>query len=194
NASRLNALTAGEIDLADGINPSDGDSIEDNADLQLIERPSMNIGYLGLTVTREPFDQKEVRQAMNYAIDQEGIIDAFYEGRAEVAVNPMPSCIEGYNEDIEGYEYDPEKAKELLEEAGLEDGFEMELWAMPEPRPYMPDGQIIAEVIQKDLAEVNIDAEIVSHEWATYLELAEKGDADAFLLGWTGDNGDPDNF
>lgn len=194
NASRLNALTAGEIDLADGINPSDGDSIEDNADLQLIERPSMNIGYLGLTVTREPFDQKEVRQAMNYAIDQEGIIDAFYEGRAEVAVNPMPSSIEGYNEDIEGYEYDPEKAKELLEEAGLEDGFEMELWAMPEPRPYMPDGQKIAEVIQKDLAEVNIDAEIVSHEWATYLELAEKGDADAFLLGWTGDNGDPDNF
>src|SRR5699024_6171680 len=105
NASRLNALTAGEIDLADGINPSDGDSIEDNADLQLIERPSINIGYLGLTVTRQPFDQKEVRQAMNYAIDQEGIIDAFYEGRAEVAVNPMPSSIEGYNEDIEGYEY-----------------------------------------------------------------------------------------
>src|SRR5699024_1591287 len=94
--------------------PSDGDSIEDNADLQLIERPSMNIGYLGLTVTREPFDQKEVRQAMNYAIDQEGIIDAFYEGRAEVAVNPMPSSIEGYNEDIEGYEYDPEKAKSYL--------------------------------------------------------------------------------
>lgn len=194
NASRLNALTAGEIDLADGINPSDGESIESDPELQLIERPSMNIGYLGLTVTREPFDQKEVRQAMNYAIDQEAIIDAFYEGRAEEAVNPMPSTIEGYNEDIEGYDYDPEKAKELLKEADLEDGFEMELWAMPEPRPYMPDGQKIAEVIQKDLAEVNIDAEIVSHEWATYLELAEKGEADAFLLGWTGDNGDPDNF
>ena len=194
NASRLNALNAGEIDLADGINPSDGEAIENDPELQLIERPSMNIGYLGLTVTREPFDQKEVRQAMNYAIDQEAIIEAFYEGRAEEAVNPMPDTIEGYNEDIEGYEYDPEKAKELLKEADLEDGFEMELWAMPEPRPYMPDGQKIAEVIQKGLAEVNIDAEIVSHEWATYLELAEKGEADAFLLGWTGDNGDPDNF
>src|SRR5699024_2395008 len=194
NASRLNALNAGEIDLADGINPSDGEAIENDPELQLIERPSMNIGYLGLTVTRQPFDQKEVRQAMNYTNDQEAIIEAFYEGRAEEAVNPMPSTIEGYNEDIEGYEYDPEKAKELLKEADLEDGFEMELWAMPEPRPYMPDGQKIAEVIQKDLAEVNIDAEIVSHEWATYLELAEKGEADAFLLGWTGDNGDPDNF
>src|SRR5699024_10091438 len=67
NASRLNALNAGEIDLADGINPSDGEAIENDPELQLIERPSMNIGYLGLTVTREPFDQKEVRQAMNYA-------------------------------------------------------------------------------------------------------------------------------
>src|SRR5699024_9224840 len=109
NASRLNALTAGEIDLADGINPSDGESIENDAELQLIERPSMNVGYLGLTVTREPFDQKEVRQAMNYAIDQQAIIDAFYEGRAEEAVNPMPSTIEGYNEDIDGYEHDTEK-------------------------------------------------------------------------------------
>lgn len=194
NSARLNALLSGEIDLADGINPSDATSIEDNPDLQLIERPSMNVGYLGLTVTREPFDQVEVRQAMNHAIDKEAIIDAFYEGRAEVAVNPMPSSIEGYNDEIEGYDYDPEKAKELLKEAGLEDGFEMELWAMPVPRPYMPDGQKIAEVIQKNLADINVKAEIVSHEWATYLELAEKGDADAFMLGWTGDNGDPDNF
>lgn len=194
NSARLNALLSGEIDLADGINPSDATSIEDNPDLQLIERPSMNVGYLGLTVTREPFDKVEVRQAMNHAIDKQAIIDAFYEGRAEIAVNPMPSSIEGYNEEIEGYDYDPEKAKELLKEAGLEDGFEMELWAMPVPRPYMPDGQKIAEVIQKNLADINVKAEIVSHEWATYLELAEKGDADAFMLGWTGDNGDPDNF
>lgn len=194
NAARLNALTAGEIDLADGINPSDGEQIEENPDLQLFERPSMNVGYLGLTVTREPFDNKEVRQAMNYAIDKEAIIDAFFEGRADIAVNPIPSSIEGYNEDIEGYEYNPEKAQELLEEAGYGDGFDMELWAMPVPRPYMPDGEKVAEVIQKNLADIGVTAEIVSHEWATYLELASKGDADAFMLGWTGDNGDADNF
>lgn len=194
NAARLNALTAGEIDLADGINPSDGEQIEGDADLQLFERPSMNVGYLGLTVTREPFDKKEVRQAMNHAINKEEIIDAFFEGRADEAINPIPESIEGFNEDIEGYDYDPEKAKELLKEADLEDGFDMELWAMPVPRPYMPDGEKVAEVIQKNLADVGITAEIVTHEWATYLELAEKGDADAFMLGWTGDNGDADNF
>ena len=115
NSARLNALMAGGIDLADGINPSDGKSIEDNEKLQLFERPSMNVGYLGLTVTRPPFDKKEVRQAINYAIDKQSIIDSFFEGRANIAKNPMPPSISGYNEDVEGYEYNPEKAKELLE-------------------------------------------------------------------------------
>ena len=194
NSARLNALMAGDIDLADGINPSDGKSIEDNEKLQLFERPSMNVGYLGLTVTRPPFDKKEVRQAINYAIDKQSIIDSFFEGRANVAKNPMPPSISGYNDDVEGYEYNPEKAKELLKSVGLEDGFEMDLWAMPVPRPYMPDGKKVAEVIQKNLADIGITAKIVSHEWATYLDLASKGDADAFMLGWTGDNGDADNF
>jgi peptide/nickel transport system substrate-binding protein len=194
NSARLNALIAGNIDLADGINPSDGKSIEDNENLQLFERPSMNVGYLGLTVTRPPFDKKEVRQAINYAIDKQAIVDSFFEGRADVAKNPMPPSISGYNDEVEGYEYNPEKAKELLKSVGLEDGFEMELWAMPVPRPYMPDGKKVAEVIQKNLADIGITAKIVSHEWATYLDLASKGDADAFMLGWTGDNGDADNF
>ncbi|KUP08525.1 peptide ABC transporter substrate-binding protein [Bacillus coahuilensis p1.1.43] len=194
NSARLNALIAGEIDIADGINPSDASQIEGEEDLELVKRPSMNVGYLGLTNTREPFDDPKVRQAMNYAINKQGIIDALYEGQAEAAKNPMPPSISGYNESIEGYEYDPEKAKELLKEAGLEDGFEMELWAMPVPRPYMPDGQKAAELIQADLEKVGITAEIVSFEWATYLEKARNGEADAFLLGWTGDNGDADNF
>ena len=194
NSARLNALMAGDIELADGINPSDGKSIEDNDKLQLFERPSMNVGYLGLTVTRPPFDKVEVRQAINYAIDKQSIIDSFFEGRANIAKNPMPPSISGYNDDVEEYEYNPEKAKELLKSVGLEDGFEMELWAMPVPRPYMPDGKKVAEVIQKNLADIGITAKIVSHEWATYLELASKGDADAFMLGWTGDNGDADNF
>ncbi|MFS0690288.1 ABC transporter substrate-binding protein [Sporosarcina sp. 179-K 8C2 HS] len=194
NSARLNSLIAGEIDLADGINPADGEKIEGNADLQLIERPSMNVGYLGLTVTRPPFDKKEVRQAMNYAINKETIIESFFEGRANIAKNPMPPSISGYNDDIEPYEYNPEKAKELLAKAGYPDGFEMELWAMPVPRPYMPDGAKVAEVIQSNLADIGVKAKIVSYEWPTYLDKASKGEADAFMLGWTGDNGDADNF
>ncbi len=193
NSARLNALNTGEIDLADGINPSDAASIKGNSKLQIFERPSMNVGYLGLTVTRPPFDNVKVRQAVNYAIDKQAIVDAFFEGQAEVAKNPMPPVIEGYNDDVKGYEYDPEKAKALLKEAGY-DGKEIELWAMPVPRPYMPDGQKVAEAIQKNLSDVGMKAKIVTFEWATYLDKAAKGEADAFLLGWTGDNGDADNF
>ncbi|MCZ8536974.1 ABC transporter substrate-binding protein [Paenisporosarcina quisquiliarum] len=194
NSARLNALNTGEIDLADGVNPADGKSVEGNSELQLFERPSMNVGYLGLTSTRPPFDKVEVRQAINHAIDKQAIVDAFFEGRAEVAKNPMPPVISGYNDDIPGYDFDPAKAKALLAEAGLAEGFEMELWAMPVPRPYMPDGQKVAEVIQSNLADVGIKAKIVTFEWATYLEKARNGEADAFMLGWTGDNGDADNF
>ena len=193
NTARFNELVKGDIDLADGINPSDRASIEANSELQLIERPSMNVGYLGLTNTRPPFDNKLVRQAVNHAIDKQAIIDAFFDGGAEIAVNPMPSSINGYNDEIKGYEYNPEKAKELLAEAGY-DGSEIELWAMPVARPYMPDGAKVAEVIQKNLADIGMPAKIVSFEWATYLEKAKNGEADAFMLGWTGDNGDADNF
>lgn len=193
NSARLNALTSGDIDIADGINPSDAASIEGNADLQLFKRPSLNVGYLGLTVTRKPFDDKKVRQAVNHAIDKKAIVEAFFEGQAEVAKNAMPPVIQGFNDEITDYEYDPEKAKKLLKESNY-DGKEIELWAMPVPRPYMPDGQKIAEAIQKNLEDIGMKSKIVNYEWGTYLEKASKGEADAFLLGWTGDNGDADNF
>ena len=194
NSARLNALKTGEIDLATGISPSDASSVEADSNLQLIERPSLNVGYLGMTVTRKPFDDKKVRQAVNYAIDKEALISAFYEGKADVATNPMPPAVSGFNEEISAYPYDPEKAKALLKEAGYDGSKALELWAMPVPRPYMPDGQKIAEAIQKNLEDVGIKTKIVSYEWATYLEKAAKGEADMFLLGWTGDNGDADNF
>ncbi len=194
NTARLNALANGEIDLMDGVNNSDEATVTNNDQLQLIERPSMNVGYLGFTTNRPPFDNKLVRQALNHAIDKQGIIDAFYGGKAEAAKNPMPPSIEGYNNEIEDYSYDLEKAKELLAEAGYPDGFDMDLWAMPVARPYMPEGMKVAEVIQASFAEIGVKAEIQSVDWATYLEKAAKGEFDAYMLGWTGDNGDPDNF
>ncbi len=194
NTARLNSLTNGEIDIMDGLNNSDEATVLGNDKLQIIERPSMNVGYLGLTTTRKPFDNKLVRQAINHAIDKKSIIDAFYGGKADPAVNPMPSSIEGYNDAIEPYPYDLDKAKALLKEAGYEKGFEIDLWAMPVARPYMPEAQKVAEVIQESLSQIGVKANIQSVEWATYLDKAAKGEFDMFMLGWTGDNGDPDNF
>jgi peptide/nickel transport system substrate-binding protein len=194
NSARLNALANGEIDIMDGLNNSDEATVKANDNLQVIERPSMNVGYIGFTTTRKPFDNKLVRQAINYAIDKKSIINAFYGGKALEAVNPMPPSIEGYNKSIEPYPYDLEKAKELLKEAGYEKGFETDLWAMPVARPYMPEAQKVAEVIQESLSKIGVKAKIQSVDWATYLDKAAKGEFDMFMLGWTGDNGDADNF
>lgn len=194
NSARLNALVSGEIDMMDGVEPENIEQIETNEELEVLTRPSLNLGYIGLTTTREPMDNKLVRQALNHAIDKDTIIESFFAGQAIPAKNPIPPSVEGYNDDIEGYAYDPEKAKELLEEAGLGDGFDMELWAMPVARPYMPDSNKVAEYVQSNLADIGVNAEIVSYEWATYQEKAVEGEADAFFLGWTGTNGDAHDF
>ncbi|MYL35212.1 ABC transporter substrate-binding protein [Pontibacillus yanchengensis] len=196
NSARLNALMTGEVDLIDGVNPSDVERIESDPNLQIMERPSMNVGYMAFTMNRDTpmAAEQKVRQALSHAVPKEQIIEAFYGGLAEPAKTVMPPSIEGYNDDIEDYEYDVEKAKSLLAEAGFEDGFEFDLWYMPVPRPYIPEGQKIAEVLQQSFAEIGVTANLQTADWGTYLEKASKGDFDAFLLGWTGDNGDPDNF
>lgn len=194
NSARMNALSTGEVDLIDGVNYSDVPTIEGNKNLQPFFRPSFNTGYLGLNVEHGPLKDKKVRQALNHAIDKQALIDAFYAGEAQPAINPMPPVIAGYNDSVKDYEYDPAKAKELLKEAGYEDGFEITLWAMPVARDYMPDAKKVSEVIKKQFEEIGVKSKIVSYEWATYLEKLRVGEADAFLIGWTGDNGDADNF
>ncbi|WP_018132032.1 ABC transporter substrate-binding protein [Effusibacillus pohliae] len=194
NTARLTALKSGEIDVMDGLNPSDVKQVEADSKLQVLLRPSMNVGYLAMNNTKKPFDNPKVRQAISMAINKKGLIDSFYAGLAQPAVNPMPPSVWGYNKDIKDYEYNPEKAKQLLAEAGYPNGFETDFWAMPVARPYMPQPQKIAEAIQADLAKIGIKTKIVSFEWATYLKKTKNGEHPMALLGWTGDNGDPDNF
>ncbi|MDR6226215.1 peptide/nickel transport system substrate-binding protein [Desmospora profundinema] len=194
NSARLTALQSGDIDIMDGLNPNDADTVTSNDQLQLYERPPMNVGYLAFNTEKEPFDNKKVRQALNHAVNKEGLIKSLYAGKAEPAANPMPPSIWGFNEEVEGYEYDLEKAKKLLKEAGYEDGFEVVFHAMPVPRPYMPDGKKAAEFMQADFEKIGVKTKIVSPEWSTYLEETNQGEHDMALLGWTGDNGDPDNF
>lgn len=194
NTARLTALKSGEIDIMDGLNPSDKKQVEADSKLQLLLRPSMNVGYLSMNNSKPPFDNVKVRQAISMAINKKGLIDAFFNGLAEPAKNPLPPSLWGYNKNIQDYGYDPEKAKQLLAQAGFPNGFETELWAMPVARPYMPQPQKIAEALQSDLGKIGIKAKIVSFEWATYLKKTKNGEHSMALLGWTGDNGDPDNF
>ncbi|SER39978.1 ABC transporter substrate-binding protein [Salipaludibacillus aurantiacus] len=194
NSARLTALRSGEIDIMDGLNPDDVEQIESDPGLAIFERETNNIGYLGFNLDKEPFDNADLRRALNHAIDKETLITVLYAGLAEPAKNIIPPSYMGYNDSIDPYAYDPDLARELLDEAGFGDGLEFDLWTMPVARPYMPDPERAAEVMQANLADVGVTANIVSMEWATYLERTEQGEHDIFMLGWSGTNGDPDYF
>src|SRR5215216_3177695 len=88
---------------------------------------------------------------------------------------------------------DPDKAKQMLKDAGAAN-LKTDLWYMPIPRPYMPDAKSIAQVMQQNLQKVGVSAKLVTYEWATYLTKIASGEHSTCLIGWTGDNGDPDNF
>ncbi|ALX50388.1 ABC transporter substrate-binding protein [Lentibacillus amyloliquefaciens] len=194
NAARLIALQSGEIDIMDGLNPDDAETVEAEEGVELYTRSENNVGYVGFNTQKEPLNQVEVRRAINHAIDRQAIAEAMYAGYAQPAKNPLPPSYMGYNDDVEGYEYDVEKAKSLLAEAGYEDGMEIELWTMPVARPYMPDPETVAEIVQNNLSEVGIEVSIVREEWAPYLEKTLQGEQEMFMLGWSGTNGDPDYF
>ncbi len=194
NTARLTALTSGEIDLMDGLNPDDAEAVKENKDLQLLLRPSMNVGYLAFNTEKKPFDNPKVRQAISHAINKPEMVKAFYSGLGEPATNPMPPSLWGYNDQIKDREYNLDQAKKLLAEAGYPNGFKVQFMAMPVPRPYIPDGKKMAEAIQQALKKIGIETEIVTMEWATYLEKTRLGEYEMCLLGWNGDNGDPDNF
>ncbi|MDN7243130.1 ABC transporter substrate-binding protein [Planococcus sp. N028] len=194
NAARLNALQTGEIDVLDGMNATDTNVVEETQGLELLKRPSFNIGYMAFNTEKKPFDDPKVRQAINMAINKEEIVNAFYNGLAETATSPLPPSLWGYDDTLDPYEYNVEEAKKLLAEAGYENGFETELYTMSNPRPYMPEPVKIAEAIQSDLAEVGITAEIISSEWATYLDDTKQGKHSMAMYGWTGVMADPDNF
>lgn len=136
----------------------------------------------------------KVRQALNYAINKDAIIESVYQGSGEKAKNPLPPTMWSYNDNVKDYEYNPEKAKALLNEAGFVNGFDTEVWAMPVSRPYNPNARRVAELVQEDWKKVGVNAKIVSYEWGEYLKRMRNGEEPTGMMGWNGDNGDPDNF
>ncbi|NKB79187.1 ABC transporter substrate-binding protein [Ochrobactrum daejeonense] len=162
--------------------------------LKVDEQAGLNVAYFAYNTLKAPYDKPEVRKALNQAVNKQAIIDAVFQGQGQVAKNPIPPTMWGYNDKVEDDKYDPEAAKKALEAAGVKD-LKMKLWAMPVSRPYMPNARRTAELMQSDLAKVGVSAEIVSMEWGEYLKKSSDKERDgAVILGWTGDNGDPDNF
>jgi dipeptide transport system substrate-binding protein len=187
-------LQKGECHIMPYPNPADLDAMRKNPNIRVLEQPGLNIGYLAYNTTRKPFDDVRVRKAMNMAIDKKAIIDAVYLSTGVAAKNPIPPTMWSYNDDIKDDPFDPAAAKTLLAEAGYPNGFTTDLWAMPVQRPYNPNARRIAELMQADLAKIGVKAEIKSFEWGEYRKRVQNGEHMMAQLGWTGDNGDPDNF
>lgn len=193
-AVRRQKLEAGECHVMPYPAPADVEALKSNDDLTVMEAEGLNVGYLAYNTTIEPFDNPKVRKALNMAINKQAILDAVFQGSGQAAKNPIPPTMWSYNTSITDDAYDPAAAKAALEAEGVTD-LSMKIWAMPVQRPYNPNARRMAEVMQADFAEIGVDVEIVSYEWGEYLARSSEVDRDgAVLLGWTGDNGDPDNF
>ncbi len=194
NTVRVLELEKGTVHVIDQVNPTDYDRIRTNPDLVLFTGPGLNVGYIAMNTEKEPFNDVRIRRAVNYAINREALVKAFYAGIGASAKNPMPPTIWGYNDAVQPYEHNVEKAKQLISEAGYPNGFSTELWWPNRARPYLTQPQKIAEAMQQQLAEAGIRAKLVTFEWGTYLKKTASGEHPMMILGWTGDNGDPDNF
>jgi dipeptide transport system substrate-binding protein len=191
---RTQKLKAGECHVAPYPTPADIAGLKTDPNLQVMEQEGLNVGYLAYNTLQAPFDNPKVRKALNMAINKQAILDAVFQGAGAAAKNPIPPTMWSYNNDVQDDPYDPDASKKMLDEAGVS-GLKMKIWAMPVQRPYNPDARKMAELIQADFSKVGVEVEIVSYEWGEYLERSKAKDRDgAVLLGWTGDNGDPDNF
>ncbi|NNE81038.1 MAG: ABC transporter substrate-binding protein [Silicimonas sp.] len=191
---RYQKVQAGECHVMAYPNPADVQAMKDAEDIMVMEQEGLNVGYLAYNTTIPPYDNANVRRALNMAIDKQAIIDVVFQGSGQIAKNPLPPTMWSYNDKITDDEYNPEKAQEMLAAEGVE-GLDMKIWAMPVQRPYNPNARRMAELMQEDFAKVGVNVEIVSYEWGEYLSRSRELDRDgAILLGWTGDNGDPDNF
>ncbi len=193
-AVRLTKLKAGECHVMAFPSPGDVGRIRQDPSLRLLEQEGLNVGYMAMNTARKPFDDVRVRRAMAMAIDKQAIIAAVYQGAGAAARNPVPPTLWSYNDDIKDYPFDRAAAQKLLVEAGYPSGFETDLWYMPVSRPYNPNAKRIAEMIQADLSRVGIRLTLVTREWAEYRNALQAGEHRMALYGWTGDNGDPDNF
>ena len=193
-AVRGQKLKAGECDIMSYPAPADIAGLQADSNLTVMEQEGLNIGYLAYNTTIAPMDNASVRKALTMAINKDAIIDAVYQGAGQNAKNLIPPTMWSYNDAIPADTYDPEAARKMLADAGVTN-LTLDLWAMPVSRPYNPNAQRVAELVQADWAAVGVTANIVTYEWTEYRQRGKAPDRPgAFQIGWTGDNGDPDNF
>ncbi len=180
---RLIELESGTAHIAYDISPSDIPAVEENEELTLINTPNLGAEYLGLNLKNDtPLQDVRVRQAIAHAIDVEAIVDTVYQGVGDQMAGPINELVFGYNDELEPYEYDLEKAEELLAEAGYPNGgFTLSLHVGDNSQERIQVSQVISEA----LADIGITVEVSQMEWGAFIDATANGEGDMHLLGWT---------
>lgn len=195
---RFLSLQKGEIDGMNQVNPEDIQSAQNDDAVQVVMEPPNNVGYLGFNQAKAPWGNKDCRLAVYQAINKQDIVDALYAGDATTAAQMMPPDLWGYHPSLTDYPYDMAAAATALEACVAAEGplpAKVTFHVPPIQRFYYPKPKELGEAIQSQLAELGIVTEITSPDWRTvYLKEVREGDTELHLLGWGGDNGDPDNF
>ena len=190
-------MQTGEIQGYDLVDPADIGSISSSSTLKILSRPAFNVGYVGINQKMKPFDDIHVREALAYGLDRAGVVKSFYAGRGQVANQFMPNQVVGYaTKGVPSYPYNPDKAKQLLQAAGLTLPVPVDFWYPTSvSRPYMPDPKKNAEAFGASLEKSGFKVTFHSSPWRPdYLGSVQSGKAQVYMLGWTGDFGDPANF
>jgi peptide/nickel transport system substrate-binding protein len=195
---RLIALEGGAIDIVYSILPEELQFVELHPDIELHKTAANNVAYLAFNTQKPPFDDVRVRQAANYAVNKEPIVKLIFQGMAIPAEGALPPTQWGYYRVRKRYGYDPDRARELLAEAAEDGRFDPKrrhtLYVPTTPRPYLPNPEQVARVLQANLAEVGIQTTLIAQSFRAHVTSVQAGDHDLCVLGWVGDNGDPDNF
>lgn len=191
DATRVAALLAGDVDFIKPVSPNDHDRVKAAQGVKLVTEPGTRIITFQMNQNRfEPFKDVRVRQAVNYAINQEGIVQRIMRGFATTAGQQPPAGYLGHNPELKP-QFDLDKAKQLMEEAGYQDGFKISMIA-PNNR-YVNDFRI-AEAVKAMLARINIDVDLKTMPVAQYWPEFDKCAADMLMIGWHSDTEDTANF
>ncbi|QNM95765.1 ABC transporter substrate-binding protein [Chitinimonas koreensis] len=192
-AVRAQKLLAGECQLADTIKPQDLPKFDGSERFATVPLRIQSSSQLFFNVTKKPFDDKRVRQALALSIDRAAIVKSVYDNRAEAAATPYSARSLWGVEATKAAAPDIARAKKLLAEAGYPNGFEAEMWVRPGGSGTNPNFRLTAELIQADWAKLGVKLNLVGVEWVELVKKARAGEAPSLLSGWSGAL-DPDGF
>ena len=189
--ARLTELLTGALDLIVDTPPDFVPQLESNPKVMVLKQVGVHVWYLGINNQKKPFDDKRVRQALNYAVNKEALVRDVLKGTGSFSRGPVLPNTWGADAALKAYPYDPERAKKLLAEAGYPSGFSTTLW-VPESGSGMQLPVAMSTVIQSNLKAVGVNVALQTMEWGAYLAKLRTKEQDLFALSWMAGNEDPD--